>query len=167
VLSQYCAAEYVTRYILVRPVVLPTLFVQGPINQFPSLATTTNPTTILTPPSSSPHLRTTYPPKFAMSSASPLQRASRAIPSRLKPPLAVFLNLGISTLLGYLASPWISSDLAAIDRPMKNLSDYSALVAWRAVEILGYWIGGWDGELPRSPPQTRDDNPEQLRKPRL
>ncbi|KAF8251861.1 hypothetical protein K440DRAFT_658492 [Wilcoxina mikolae CBS 423.85] len=79
-----------------------------------------------------------------MSSASLLERASRNIPSKLKPPLAVFLNLGLSTFLGYLASPWISSDLAAIDRPMKTLTDYSSLIAWRIVEVLGYWIGGWD-----------------------
>jgi hypothetical protein len=82
-----------------------------------------------------------------MSSASLLERASRNIPSKLKPPLAVFLNLGLSTLLGYLASPWISSDLAAIDRPMKTLTDYSSLIAWRIVEVLGYWIGGWDGNF--------------------
>jgi len=73
-----------------------------------------------------------------------LQRASRNIPSRLKPPIAVVLNLGLSALLGYLASPWIGSDLAAIDRPMKTLSDYSSLIAWRIVEMLSYWIGGWE-----------------------
>ncbi|KAF8543881.1 hypothetical protein BDD12DRAFT_801609 [Trichophaea hybrida] len=78
-----------------------------------------------------------------MSSVSLLERASRNIPSKLKPPLAVFLNLGLSTFLGYLASPWISSDLAAIDRPMKTLTDYSSLIAWRIVEVLGYWIGGY------------------------
>ncbi|CCX17413.1 hypothetical protein FPQ18DRAFT_275131 [Pyronema domesticum] len=73
-----------------------------------------------------------------------LTRASDNIPTKLKPVLAVFLNLGLSTLLGYLAAPWIASDLAAIDRPMKEFSDYSSLIAWRVVEVLGYWIGGWD-----------------------
>ena len=80
-----------------------------------------------------------------MSSPSLLQRASSNIPSRLKPAVAVFLSLGLSTLLGYLASPWISSDLAAIDRPMNKLTDFSSLIAWRVVEVLGYWIGDWDG----------------------
>lgn len=27
---------------------------------------------------------------------------------------------------------------------MQTLTDYSSLIAWRIVEILGYWIGGWD-----------------------
>lgn len=89
-----------------------------------------------------------------MSSTSPLRRASRKIPTKLKPVLAVVLNLGLSTLLGYLASPWISGDLAAVDRPIKTLADYSSLVSWRIVEILGYWIGGWDGSFP-SPPARR------------
>jgi len=79
-----------------------------------------------------------------MSPPSLLQRASSNIPSRLKPAVAVILNLGLSTLLGYLASPWISSDLAAIDRPMNKLADFSSLIAWRIVEVLGYWIGDWD-----------------------
>ena len=80
------------------------------------------------------------------------QRASRNIPTKLKPPLAVVLNLGLSALLGYLASPWIASDLAAIDRPMNAPADFSSLIAWRIVEVLGYWIGGFDGTRFRPPP---------------
>lgn len=85
-----------------------------------------------------------------MSPASPLRRASHKIPTKLKPVLAVGLNMGLSMLLQYLASPWISSDLAAVERPIKTLADYSSLASWRIVEILGYWIGGWDGSTSSS-----------------
>ncbi|KAA8912781.1 hypothetical protein FN846DRAFT_932779 [Sphaerosporella brunnea] len=79
-----------------------------------------------------------------MAPASPLQRAAGAIPPNIKPVLAVLLSMSLSTFFGYLASPWISTDIAAIGRPMKTPSDYSTLIAWRVMEMLGYWIGGWD-----------------------
>jgi hypothetical protein len=101
------------------------------------------PTTILIP-SLHPH-KVEHHLKATMSSAaSPLLRAARAIPPKYKPMLAVLLNLGLSTLLGYLASPWVSNDLAS----MKNLPNYTSLVSLRIIEVLGYWIGGWDGKLP-------------------
>lgn len=74
-----------------------------------------------------------------------LRRAADAIPTSAKPPLAVVLNITLTTLLAYLASPWIADDLRNVTRPMKSLSDYSALLAWRTVEILGYWVAEWDG----------------------
>ncbi|KAI5804457.1 hypothetical protein EDC01DRAFT_716007 [Geopyxis carbonaria] len=77
-------------------------------------------------------------------SSSPLRRAADAIPSKLKPPVAVLLNLGLWTLMGSLAAPWIRSDLDAVHKPFNTLSDYSGLFAMRTLEILTYWIGGWD-----------------------
>ena len=83
---------------------------------------------------------------------STLVRASRAIPQRAKPPLFVVLNLALTVLFGFLASPWLASDLAAIARPLDRVGDYSSLVAWRIVEVLSYWLGGWDGPWPLRAP---------------
>ena len=74
-----------------------------------------------------------------------MRTASEAIPSRLKPPLLVFLNLAFTIGLSYLAHPWIGHDVTAVQRPMTELSDYTGLVGWRIVECLCYWMGGWDG----------------------
>ncbi|RPA99709.1 hypothetical protein L873DRAFT_1827873 [Choiromyces venosus 120613-1] len=73
-----------------------------------------------------------------------IRAASNAIPSKLKPVLLVFLNLALATGLSYLANPWIGQDIMAVERPMTTLNDYMGVVGWRIVEVLGYWIGGWD-----------------------
>jgi len=71
--------------------------------------------------------------------------ASNAIPSKLRPVLLVFFNLALAAGLSYLANPWIGHDIMAVERPMTTLNDYLGVVGWRIVEVLGYWIGGWDG----------------------
>lgn len=76
---------------------------------------------------------------------STLRAASDAIPTRLKPPLLVLMNLVLSTAFSYFASPWIYKDVTAIQRPMTSLSDYMGLVGWRIIELMCHWVGGWDG----------------------
>lgn len=81
---------------------------------------------------------------------SPLRRAANAIPPSVKPPLAVLLNLALTTFFTYLATTWIQTTQAhrdAIYRPLNQLSDYYGLAAIKTVEILGYWIQGWDGTV--------------------
>lgn len=74
-----------------------------------------------------------------------IRAASNAIPSKLRPVLLVFFNLALAAGLSYLANPWIGHDIMAVERPMTTLNDYLGVVGWRIVEVLGYWIGGWDG----------------------
>ncbi|KAI5847795.1 hypothetical protein DFP73DRAFT_474506 [Morchella snyderi] len=75
---------------------------------------------------------------------STLRAASDAIPTPLKPPLLVLMNLILSTAFSYFASPWIYKDVTAIQRPMTSLSDYMGLVGWRIIELMCHWVGGWD-----------------------
>lgn len=74
-----------------------------------------------------------------------LRTAADSIPKTLKAPVAVGLNFAISSLLMYIAAPWIANDLEAVNRPLANLSDYTGLLAIKALTTLGYWLGGWDG----------------------
>lgn len=84
-----------------------------------------------------------------------LRHASDSIPSSLKPPVAVGLNIALTSLLTYLAFPWIGSNLAAINRPFTNLSDYTGPLAIKALTTLSFWLGNWDG----TPPPTFPANP--------
>ncbi|TGZ84350.1 hypothetical protein EX30DRAFT_338883 [Ascodesmis nigricans] len=78
---------------------------------------------------------------------SPLRRAANAIPSSVKPPLAVILNIAFTSFFTYLTATWIPTTQAnhdAIYRTLNQLSDYYGLAAIKTVEMLGYWIQGWD-----------------------
>jgi hypothetical protein len=73
------------------------------------------------------------------------------IPSFLRFPLLLILNLGLSALLYSLASEFTTGDLASVSRSIDGPWEVTGLVGWKALELALGWWGGYDGKIPLWP----------------
>lgn len=67
------------------------------------------------------------------------------IPRPLRFPLAVLLNLSLSTLLYTVVSEFTAGDLATVSRSVNDWSEILALLGCKIAELGVAWVGGFDG----------------------
>ncbi|KZF22224.1 hypothetical protein L228DRAFT_148793 [Xylona heveae TC161] len=75
----------------------------------------------------------------------PLVRPVSKLPTYLRFPLLVLLNLTLSTLLYSLAADHIAGELAGVSRSVNKWGEVIGLIAWRSIELGCGWFFNFDG----------------------
>ena len=74
------------------------------------------------------------------------------IPSPLRFPLAIILNMSLSSLLYTIAAEFTAGDLASVSRSVNDWPQIFGLVACKILELGVSWFGGFDGIPPPTKP---------------